>query len=67
VSISNLQVTAIFKSLGFNEFTTQVEKQDFQDHMSKLGVNYETLSKGSSGHLDGKFVIPDSLTNVKFV
>jgi len=62
-----LQVTAIFKSMGFTEFTTQVEKPDFPDHVSYLGVNYENLSK-VSGHFDSKFFSsPDAAVTVKFV
>ncbi|XP_065336872.1 proton-coupled zinc antiporter SLC30A5-like [Cloeon dipterum] len=61
------QVTAIFKGMGFTEFTTQVEKPSFPEHLSSLGVNYNNLSK-VNGHFDSKLLSnPDAVVNVKFV
>ncbi|XP_059487331.1 proton-coupled zinc antiporter SLC30A5-like [Neocloeon triangulifer] len=61
------QVTAIFKSMGFTEFTTQVEKPDFPLHLTNLGVNYNSISK-IAGHFDNKLLSnPDAVVNVKFV
>jgi hypothetical protein len=39
--IFSLQVTSIFKEIGINNMTVQVEKEAFFQHMSGLGMPVE--------------------------